>query len=77
MAITHRHQTAARRAALAIAAAALAGCATTQPTDDYCQEYARREISYAGVTGERLECVSWTFGPTRKQREAFDRRAQP
>lgn len=65
-----------------LAALALAGCAS-QPTapagvetsaDPNCTKTREETITYGGHIRTRTVCTEWTFGPSRQQREDFDRR---
>lgn len=59
---------------LAVLVAALAACAAPAD-DDFCVE---REVVPVVVEGQihlaQGGCRAWEFGPTRQQREDFDRR---
>jgi hypothetical protein len=58
------------------AACALAACTSTPQPDPYC---AKREKVTVTVSGQPHQvdggCVEWSFGPTRRQREEFDKRS--
>jgi hypothetical protein len=60
---------------IVLAAACLAGCAAQQP-DTYCVSRESVPVTIAGQQHQATGgCTEWRIGPSRKQVEAFDRRA--
>lgn len=62
--------------AAALAVSVLSGCASAPAQQsalgEHCTLAVRADI---GMGVQQNRCVAWTFGPSRMQREAFDKRA--
>lgn len=62
---------------IAALAAVLAGCAAPEsPHGQHCVVPVTRTIEHGGQTAEVPSCAGWIFGPTKRQREEFDRRSK-